>query len=231
LLVTISIFKFQGFANKVWAFKAMGKTDRQLTNIEGLVFSKMMGSGATNGFGIWPNFGTYALICTWQTEALAMNFFNNSSVYETFLKKSHSNLLFKLQTIASHGTWNKENPFLKSVEPIDNEPIAVITRGKIKLSKIFTFWRNVPLAAEKLSMQDGLLFSIGIGELPLIQQATFSIWQNTEKMKAYAYKNLQHTAVIQKTKQLNWYSEDLFARFKFKENTEFLIEELNDFKK
>ncbi len=209
----------------------MGKTHKQLSNIEGLGFSKMMGSGATNGFGIRPSFGVYALICTWQSEALATNFFDSSSVYSTFLKKSHSNLLFRLQTIASHGTWNKTNPFLKSVEPVDNEPIAVITRGKIKLSKLFTFWRNVPLAAEELSVQDGLLFSIGIGELPLIQQATFSIWQNTEKMKAYAYKNHQHTAVIQKTKQLNWYSEELFARFKFKENTEFLIEKLNHFKK
>jgi hypothetical protein len=32
-------------------------------------------------------------------------------------------------------------------------------------------------------------------------------------MRAYAYKNPQHLEAIKKTKELNWYSEELFGRF------------------
>lgn len=59
----------------------------------------------------------------------------------------------------------------------------------------------------------GLIFSVGIGELPLIQQATFSIWENIEAMTDYAYKSPQHKKVIQMTQKINWYKEELFARF------------------
>jgi hypothetical protein len=34
-------------------------------HIEGLVFYKLLGSGAENGFSSKPNFGTYALLCIW----------------------------------------------------------------------------------------------------------------------------------------------------------------------
>jgi heme-degrading monooxygenase HmoA len=52
-----------------------------------------------------------------------------------------------------------------------------------------------------------------VGELPLIYQATLSIWETQEHMRAYAYKNPQHLEAIKKTKELNWYSEELFGRF------------------
>ena len=32
-------------------------------------------------------------------------------------------------------------------------------------------------------------------------------------MKAYAYRNKHHREVIQKTRQLGWYKEEMFARF------------------
>ena len=60
---------------------------------------------------------------------------------------------------------------------------------------------------------EGRIFSIGIGELPIIQQATFSLWQDAKKMMDYAYKSQFHSEVVQKTRALGWYSEELFARF------------------
>jgi heme-degrading monooxygenase HmoA len=60
----------------------------------------------------------------------------------------------------------------------------------------------------------GFVTSIGIGEMPYIKQATFSIWQNKESMKNFAYQMKEHAEVIRKTRKENWYSEDMFARFK-----------------
>ena len=45
-------------------------------------------------------------------------------------------------------------------------------------------------------------------------QATFSLWSNAEAMMNYAYKNPKHAEMVKKTRELNWYSEELFARFK-----------------
>ena len=59
----------------------------------------------------------------------------------------------------------------------------------------------------------GLLYSKGIGEVPFLQMATFSIWNDLESMMQVAYKNEEHQNAIEMTRQLNWYSEELFARF------------------
>lgn len=214
-VITLSFFHYSGFKNRLWAFRAMGKSIPNLKLASGVQFVKLMGSGGKNGFGIWPNFGLYALLCTWDSENKAIDFQKNNSEFKEFLTKSKYNQTLFLSSIASHGTWDGTNPFIyKSTEIIENEPIAVITRGRIKWSKLWAFWRFVPPASQNIEAQDGLIYSIGIGELPLIQQATFSIWENTEKMKLYAYKSKQHTEVIRKTRELGWYSEELFARFK-----------------
>ena len=61
--------------------------------------------------------------------------------------------------------------------------------------------------------RDGSIFSIGIGEYPWFMQATFSLWEDEESMRKYAYKSKVHSEVIQKTRALGWYSEELFANF------------------
>ena len=63
----------------------------------------------------------------------------------------------------------------------------------------------------------GLISSLGIGEMPLIKQATFSIWENKAAIKAFAYQLKEHQEVIRKTRAEKWYSEDMFVRFKILE--------------
>jgi heme-degrading monooxygenase HmoA len=50
--------------------------------------------------------------------------------------------------------------------------------------------------------------------MPWIKQATFSIWQSKAAMKQFAYQMKEHAEVIRKTRQDNWYSEEMFIRFK-----------------
>jgi hypothetical protein len=44
-------------------------------------------------------------------------------------------------------------------------------------------------------------------------QATYSLWKTGDAMMDYAYKNDKHAAMVKKTRELGWYSEELFARF------------------
>lgn len=66
---------------------------------------------------------------------------------------------------------------------------------------------------EELNNAIGLIASIGIGEAPFFRQATFSLWSDETAMSNFAYKSPVHQAVIRKTRQENWYKEELFARF------------------
>ena len=68
--------------------------------------------------------------------------------------------------------------------------------------------------ASQMNSAPGFITSVGIGEVPWIKQATFSIWESKEQMKQFAYKMQEHAEVIRKTRKENWYSEDMFVRFK-----------------
>ena len=43
--------------------------------------------------------------------------------------------------------------------------------------------------------------------------STFSIWKTQKEMMDYAYQNPKHREVVKLTRQLNWYKEEMFARF------------------
>ena len=95
----------------------------------------------------------------------------------------------------------------------EQRAILILTRAKIKLTKLWRFWRDVPQISHSMLGMPGCHFSVGVGELPLIQQATLSIWENEQVMKNFAYRSHHHREVIKKTRKFQWYSEELFARF------------------
>lgn len=70
-----------------------------------------------------------------------------------------------------------------------------------------------PPPAAPIQGREGLLFAIGIGEVPIVQQATFSLWENSRLMQQYAYRSPHHKEVVKRTRELGWYKEELFARF------------------
>ncbi|MFN5849688.1 MAG: DUF3291 domain-containing protein, partial [Chitinophagales bacterium] len=59
----------------------------------------------------------------------------------------------------------------------------------------------------------GLIYTKGIGEAPLVQMATFSIWESAETLRNFAYNSPEHLEAIKKTRELDWYQEEMFARF------------------
>lgn len=213
-VVTISFFRYRGLSDCWFGFRQMGLVPQQLLDVPGLSFCKMLGSGSGNGFSVWPDFSTYALLGVWQVEKDALLFFDTHSVFSAFRQKASEQLTLFMKTAKSHGQWDQEQPFPVTTEYQPNQLVGVLTRATIHKKHLWKFWRYVPPVSRSMGLhQQGLLFAKGIGELPLIQQATFSLWQNSHAMQAYAYQSHHHKKVVRKTREIGWYSEELFARF------------------
>lgn len=212
-ITTSTFFKVEKFSNKWWAFTQMQLGHRSLKNTTGLSFYKLLGSGAKNGFSAVPNFGTYVLFCTWDSEASAETFFKTNSFFNAYKKRSREHFTAYLNAAEAHGLWDGKQPFEKTAKLELDKPIVVLTRASIHFKKLWSFWSKVGSVSQSLEGYEGLVMSIGVGEWPLIQQATISIWKTQAEMLDYAYKNPKHKEVVLLTRKLNWYKEEMFARF------------------
>lgn len=210
-VVTLTFFRYKGLG-KIWAMSQMQLAQKPLRQIKGLNFYKLLGSGAGNGFSLKPDFSVYALLGVWNRAEDAAVFFSNSTVFNRFKKHSVERWTIFARAVKAHGRWSGVEPFDIFQSSDENALTAVITRATIYPKSAFTFWSSVPRASEAFPDQKGLIFAKGIGELPIVEQATFSLWQTKQDMIAYAYRDRRHTEVIKKTRALGWYKEELFAQ-------------------
>lgn len=212
-ITTLTFLKYPSFKSKIWAFLMMPIARFPLSKTKGLSFYKLMGSGRP-GFNPAPDWSTYGLLQIWDHEEAANDFFNTSPLFKKYKRNSLEQYTIYMKNMVAKGEWSGSNPFQKSESLDATVPfIAVITRATIKLNMLRTFWKYVPTSQEPLKNNKDLLFTMGIGEVPLTQMATFSIWKNKEALMEFAYKRQEHAQAIVKTRQLNWYKEELFSRF------------------
>lgn len=174
-------------------------------------FWKLMGSGKNGTFDIHFDLNQWALLYTMQEESMFIPSFINA--YFKFLNCDVKQ--FVLQPTEGHGLWNGKKIFDDLPKQSNyNGPVAVLTRATIRIKRLKNFWQNVGAAASGMLTAPGFILSYGIGEVPWIKQATFSVWESKESMKAFAYSMQNHADVIKKTRKENWYKEELFVRFR-----------------
>ncbi len=181
-------------------------------------FYKLMGSGKNGTFDVRPDLRQWAVLAVFDEELNQET--STEKLYgkqiAAWWKRCRCEVMtIALEPIEGHGKWDGKECFGSLPKTSSYEGvIAVLTRATIRLNKATAFWKNVNKAAQHLTSMPGFILSFGIGEIPWLKQATFSIWQNKNRMKEYAYKMKSHQEVIQKTRKENWYSEELFVRFK-----------------
>jgi len=193
----------------------MGLKHTELHAVDGLQFFKLLGTGSKGGFSMFPDFSTYVFLSVWQSKEYATHFYENSSFYTAYKDKAARCRVLHLGCIQSHGLWGGVNPFKPDQNTTNNggQKIVVLTRANVRWSRLLEFWRHVPLASKSIAGSSGVLFYKGIGEWPLVQQATISIWNDLEAVKNYAYKQPSHSSIVKKTLKNKWYGESLFSRF------------------
>ncbi|WP_026351286.1 hypothetical protein [Hymenobacter aerophilus] len=214
MLTTLSIITLLPDQRR-WGFAQMGTAQQPLRRVAGLKFAKLLGSGATNGFGALPNLRRYGLMAVWESEAAAETFFAQHPLWQQFRERTTAIWTAHLTPIKAHGLWDGVNPFdYASETAAPDEPVLVLTRASIRLLKTPRFWRYVAPVSATIADAPGVRAAIGLGELPIVRQATVSLWNSARQMQDYAYRNEKHKEVIRLTRQEDWYSEEMFARFR-----------------
>lgn len=176
-------------------------------------FYRLMGSGKGMGFHPFPDWEVYCLLQVWDSESYALKFFKNSTLISKYRSNAKKIWTVYMKNLTAHGNWSGSNPFQVSRPEEDNKVLAVITRARIRPRLLLKFWNYVPESQKPLEGNPGLIFTKGIGEIPILNMATFSIWKDAQSLKHFAYHSEEHKKAIQKTQELGWYSEELFSRF------------------
>jgi hypothetical protein len=153
---------------------------KPLRQCKELRFFKLLGCGGGNGFSVFPDFSTYALFCVWSKDTLPSDFEQNSHVLKSYLHRCAEVRRFDLHPVKGKGSWGGDKPFELQPELEGNYPLAVLTRASIRWYKLPEFWFSVPGVSAVADGFPGSEYSVGIGEWPLIEQATFSIWKDSE---------------------------------------------------
>jgi heme-degrading monooxygenase HmoA len=185
---------------------------------QGCSFWKLLGSGRNGTFNLQPDWQQWGLLAVWDDRDAYEHFAKTSFVSKWWRILGTESWTILCRPMQSHGQWDGKEPFGKANKVIAGGPIAVLTRATIKMSRLKHFWSHVDEVANLMVDAPGYITSIGVGEAPVYRQATFSIWENMEQMKAFAYGSKEHAEVIKKTRSEGWYSEELFARFRILES-------------
>jgi hypothetical protein len=188
----------------------------RLRGPSGLRFAKLLGTGDGRTFTLrdadpWH----WALLTVWDDEADADRF-GSATTHRRWNAISEERLEVRMHPLASRGRWAGREPFSPTAfgpVPAAGDPIASITRARLRPSRALSFWRAVPPVSSDLRSVEGLRLAIGIGEAPIGLQGTFSLWQSNAALNDFAHRRPAHAEVVRRTGPERWYIEELFARF------------------
>lgn len=209
-VVSITFFRFRGFSARFWALSMMAWARRPLARVPDIGFWKLCGSGKGEGFNptAWPD--TYAILATWPDAATASARTADSAIYRRYQSRAVESWTVFLSPTASRGDWSGQTPF--QVQPAATGPLAALTRATLRPRILPRFWGRVPNISAIIGQDPHVAFKIGIGEVPLLQQVTFSIWPSQAAMNNFA-RTGAHAAAIRAVRDEGWFAEELYARF------------------
>jgi hypothetical protein len=187
-------------------------------------FFKLLGCGRNGSFDLQPDWKQYGIFSV--SHDISLPTFTQAS-YGQWKREYYGRFItgwwrfcgcetwtILLEPQLSHGSWAGKEIFPNLKKDSTDGPVCVLTRATIRANKARDFWKNVAPVQNKMPGAKGLLYSVGIGEMPFLRQATFSIWQDEADMKSFAYSMTEHRDVIKKTRDRRWYSEEMFTRFR-----------------
>lgn len=213
-VVSLSFFRFDSPLSKFWALSMMAFARWPMSRVPGIGFWKLCGSGTGEGFTPRPNTGVYAVLATWPDLATAQARIKSARIFQRYRAQACEDWTVYLAPQSARGAWSGKAPFSPATaDPNDpTGPLAALTRATIKPRILMRFWRRVPNISDVIGRDPNVLFKIGIGEVPMLHQVTFSIWPDAARMAQFARQG-PHAEAIRAVREEGWFTEELYARF------------------
>lgn len=169
------------------------------------VFTAPLGAGLLPR----PSFGTVALIAAWDDDD-ALDRFATHPV----ARQLASGWQARMEPLRVSGAWPQMPGLPERQLPVDaEEPVAVLTLGRVKPWRIRPFLRAAAPAEADAVAEPGLLASTGFGRPPLV--STFSLWRTAAEMRDYAYREGgSHRAAVASDRARPFHHASAFIRFR-----------------
>jgi spheroidene monooxygenase len=209
--VSLSFFRFGGVAARVWALTQMGLARPAMARTPDIGFWKLCGSGTGEGFTPVPNTAVYAILATWPDHETARARVADAPVWQRYRAHAEEDWTVFLAPTSARGEWSGVAPF-SPVAAAPGGPLAALTRATVRLPIALRFWKRVPDISAMIGTDPNVAFKIGIGEVPLLHQVTFSIWPSERAMAGFA-RTGPPAAAIRAVREEGWFKEELYARF------------------
>ena len=207
----------------LWGWSRVVFGSRLLRKVPGLRFAKAMGSGEEGGFGLRPSATRQSLLAVFDGQAAAEDFLAASPTMNAYRAHARECCVAVLRATSCRGRWNGSSIAVTAVtantavtgasDVDDAAPVAALTRASIRPSRAWKFWRQSPASEQALAQSAGCRLAAGMGEAPLLRQATFSVWDRQSDMDAYARQG-PHLEAIRAAQREGYFSESMFVRFK-----------------
>ena len=201
---------------RAWGWWRIARGAQALRGTPGLAFAKVLGSGHEGGFGLRPSQSRQGVFAVFATEAHADAFIADAPSLRAYRARSTELCVLKLRAWSSRGRWSG-HALAPSAAPPDAAhrgamPVVALTRASIHWHRAMAFWRMAPPAQAALAKAPGCLLAVGLGEAPLLRQATFSLWESVAAMDAYA-RSGAHLDAIRAAAREGYFTESMFVRF------------------
>lgn len=210
--VSLSLFRFPTISARLWVLGQMATARFALRATPGIGAWKLCGSGTGEGFTPVPNTQVWAILAAWDSPDRARTQTATAPVFRRWRAHASESWTVFLAPTSVRGEWGGEQPFRADAAPAPG-PLAALTRATVRPSVAFRFWARVPDISATIGDDPNVIFKIGIGEVPLLHQVTFSIWPDTQTMAAFAREDGPHIRAIRAVRAGNWFREELYARF------------------
>ena len=195
---------------RLWGWSRVVLGERALREVAGLRFARVLGSGREGGFGLVPSADRHGLFALFDDDDAADRFIDRSPVLAVYRAHASELLVARLRATSCRGSWSGQRMAVSAT--VDAAaPVAALTRAAIRPLRAAAFWRHAPPSQGGLAEAQGCRLAVGLGEAPLLRQATFSLWDDSAAMDAYARQG-PHLAAIRAAQRGDYFAESMFVR-------------------
>ena len=196
--------------------RAMRRRRAQLERTPGLAAARLcLTTDLEPVTGGRPTPTRWALFCGWDDRSARDSFLADPANLSEFLEPAREAWSVSLDAVrVVDGEWRGWRPSVEDVDGLGrDEPLAVITYGRLRPRYVPTFIWNNRKAVRQIVRHPGLMAMVGLSDGVGVA-STFSLWRSQGDVVRYAYGPGAHKPIQRRSLDAPWASDWFFARFR-----------------